>query len=90
MHDIESMRSAAGLTSSLVSYFTNDSINKHPGLSACMESVAEKARTCILRETSYSNRMIFGRLSVVVLTISIPKLPNKYFQSVCPVNCALF
>ncbi|KAG6853905.1 hypothetical protein C0991_012574 [Blastosporella zonata] len=42
MHEIESMRSAAGLTSSLVTYFTNDSINGHPGLSACMESVAEK------------------------------------------------
>ena len=45
MHDMESMRSAAGLTSSLVSYFTNDSINKHAGLSACMDSVAEKVRT---------------------------------------------
>ena len=44
MHDMESMRSAAGLPSSLVSYFTNDSINKHAGLSACMESVAEKVR----------------------------------------------
>lgn len=44
MHDTESMRSAAGLTSSLVAYFTNDSINKHPGLSVCMESVAEKVR----------------------------------------------
>ncbi|KAJ7047187.1 hypothetical protein C8F04DRAFT_987659 [Mycena alexandri] len=48
MHDIESMRSAAGLTSSLVSYFVNDSLNKHPGLSACMESIAEKViRGCV-------------------------------------------
>ncbi|KAG5638985.1 hypothetical protein H0H81_008206 [Sphagnurus paluster] len=48
MHDMESMRSASGLTSSLVEYFTNESINKHPGLSACMESVAEKViRGCI-------------------------------------------
>ncbi|KAG6889834.1 hypothetical protein C0995_014311 [Termitomyces sp. Mi166 len=48
LHDIESMRSAAGLPSSLVAYFTNDSINKHAGLSACMESVAEKViRDCI-------------------------------------------
>ncbi|KAF5380919.1 hypothetical protein D9615_004166 [Tricholomella constricta] len=48
MHDMESMRSAAGLTSSLVGYFTNDSINKHPSLPACMESVAEKViRGCI-------------------------------------------
>ncbi|KAJ6490589.1 hypothetical protein C8R47DRAFT_1122870 [Mycena vitilis] len=48
MHDMESMRSAAGLTSSLVSYFVNDSLNKHPGLSACMESIAEKViRGCV-------------------------------------------
>ncbi|KAJ7632956.1 hypothetical protein FB45DRAFT_913996 [Roridomyces roridus] len=48
MHDMESMRSAAGLTSSLVSYFINDSLNKHPGLSACMEAIAEKViRGCV-------------------------------------------
>ncbi|CAK5277296.1 unnamed protein product [Mycena citricolor] len=42
MHDVESMRSAAGLPSSLVSYFVNDSLNSDPGLSVCMESIAEK------------------------------------------------
>ncbi|TRM58568.1 hypothetical protein BD626DRAFT_550606 [Schizophyllum amplum] len=42
MHDMESMRSAIGLVSPLVSYFTNDSLNRHPELSACMDSVAEK------------------------------------------------
>ena len=42
LHDIESMRSAAGYPSPLVSYFTNGSLNEHPGLSACMDSVAEK------------------------------------------------
>lgn len=42
MHDMESMRSAAGLTSSLVSYFINESLNRHPALSACMDSIAEK------------------------------------------------
>ncbi|KAF9475060.1 hypothetical protein BDN70DRAFT_996680 [Pholiota conissans] len=48
LHDIESMRSAAGLPSSLVSYFINDSLNGHPGLSACMEAIAEKViRDCI-------------------------------------------
>ncbi|EDR14914.1 uncharacterized protein LACBIDRAFT_187897 [Laccaria bicolor S238N-H82] len=48
MHDIESMRSAAGLPSSLLSYFVNDGLNKHPGLSACMDSVAERViRGCI-------------------------------------------
>ena len=44
LHDVESMRSAAGFPSSLVSYFINDSLNIHPGLSACMESIAEKVR----------------------------------------------
>lgn len=44
MQDVESMRSAAGLPSSLASYFTNDGLNKHSGLSSCMESVAEKVR----------------------------------------------
>ncbi|KAF9526949.1 hypothetical protein CPB83DRAFT_856867 [Crepidotus variabilis] len=42
LHDVESMRSAAGYPSSLVSYFINESLNEHPGLSGCMESVAEK------------------------------------------------
>ncbi|KAI0647399.1 atypical/PIKK/PI4K protein kinase [Trametes meyenii] len=42
MHDIESMRAAAGLPSSLVSYFVNKGINKAAGLLLCMESVAEK------------------------------------------------
>ncbi|KAJ8463246.1 hypothetical protein ONZ51_g10373 [Trametes cubensis] len=42
MHDIESMRAAAGLPSSLVSYFVNKGINKTAGLLASMESIAEK------------------------------------------------
>lgn len=42
LHDIESMRSAAGYPSSLVSYFVNHSLNNHPGLSACMEAIGEK------------------------------------------------
>lgn len=44
MHDVENMRAAAGLPASLIAYFINESLNKHPGLSACMESVAEKVR----------------------------------------------
>lgn len=44
MHDIESFRSAAGLPSSLASYFTNASLNKHVSLSACMDAITEKAR----------------------------------------------
>ncbi|KAF9227759.1 hypothetical protein BS17DRAFT_726240 [Gyrodon lividus] len=48
MHDIETMRSAAGLPSSLVSYFTNTSLNNHTALNACMEAVAEKViRSCV-------------------------------------------
>ena len=42
MHDIESMRSAAGCPSSLVSWFINDSLNKQQTLNSCMEAVAEK------------------------------------------------
>ncbi|KAG6376278.1 hypothetical protein JVT61DRAFT_2256 [Boletus reticuloceps] len=41
MHDIETMRSAAGLPSSLVSYFTNPSLNKQNGLNVCMDAVAD-------------------------------------------------
>ncbi|KAF8077714.1 hypothetical protein FPV67DRAFT_1462774 [Lyophyllum atratum] len=59
MHDMESMRSAAGLTSSLVGHFTNESINKHPTLSACMESVAEKViRGCINDLNSQASRQM--------------------------------
>ncbi|TFK94778.1 atypical/PIKK/PI4K protein kinase [Polyporus arcularius HHB13444] len=42
MHDVESMRAAAGRPSSLVSYFVNKGINKTASLLGCMESVAEK------------------------------------------------
>ncbi|PCH37888.1 atypical/PIKK/PI4K protein kinase [Wolfiporia cocos MD-104 SS10] len=49
MHDIESMRSAAGYPSSLVSFFVNNGLNKNVGLHACMESVAEKViRGCVI------------------------------------------
>ncbi|KAM6500354.1 hypothetical protein JOM56_003368 [Amanita muscaria] len=48
MHDMETMRSAIGLTSSLASYFVNDGLNGHSDLSVCMDSVAEKVmRGCI-------------------------------------------
>ncbi|KAG7448129.1 uncharacterized protein BT62DRAFT_930208 [Guyanagaster necrorhizus] len=48
MHDMETMRSAAGLPSSLATYFVNDSLNRHLGLSSCMDSIAEKViRGCI-------------------------------------------
>lgn len=44
LHDVESMRSAAGFPSSLVSYFINEDLNVHSGLSTCMEFIAEKVR----------------------------------------------
>ena len=42
MHDVESMRAAAGRPASLVTYFVNKGINKNPALLLCMESIAEK------------------------------------------------
>ncbi|KAG9226590.1 hypothetical protein CCMSSC00406_0006185 [Pleurotus cornucopiae] len=47
MHDIQYMRSSVGLTSSLATYFVNDSLNSNAGLSGCMESIAEK----VIRES---------------------------------------
>ncbi|THH29581.1 hypothetical protein EUX98_g4604 [Antrodiella citrinella] len=47
MHDLESMRAASGLPSSLVSYFTNNSLNRNAGLVLCMEAVAEN----VIRES---------------------------------------
>lgn len=46
MHDIETMRSAAGLPSSLVSYFSNPSLNEQGGLNVCMDAVADSV--CVL------------------------------------------
>ncbi|KAF8623467.1 hypothetical protein AX15_006251 [Amanita polypyramis BW_CC] len=47
VHDIEVMRSAVGMTSSLPSCFINDGLNKDPDLCACMDSIAEKImRSC--------------------------------------------
>lgn len=48
MHDIESMRSASGLPSGLLSWFTNSSLNNNAELSACMEHMAEKAGSILL------------------------------------------
>ena len=56
MHDMEAMRSAAGLSSSLVGYFVNSSLNKHSAMSACMDSIAEKVRfaSIILQRIAYT------------------------------------
>ncbi|GBE82149.1 Phosphatidylinositol 4-kinase stt4 [Sparassis crispa] len=49
MHDMESMRSAAGFPSSLIAYFVNNGLNKNVGLHTCMEAIAEKViRGCII------------------------------------------
>ncbi|KAF8350539.1 hypothetical protein F5887DRAFT_939764 [Amanita rubescens] len=48
IHDLEIIRSSAGMTSSLPSYFVNDGLNNHADLSSCMDSVAEKImRSCV-------------------------------------------
>lgn len=56
MHDMETMRSAAGLSSSLVAYFVNNSLNKHGAMSACMDSIAEKVRiaSTLLQRTMFA------------------------------------
>lgn len=63
MHDMENMRSAAGLPSSLVSYFTNGGINKHDALSSCMDSIAEKVGPltlyCLLLLMTYTSSRSF-------------------------------
>ncbi|KIJ56890.1 hypothetical protein M422DRAFT_238481 [Sphaerobolus stellatus SS14] len=56
MHDLEMLRATAGLSSSLVTYFVNASLNKHPAVSACMDSVAEKVmRDC---QADISKKMV--------------------------------
>ncbi len=42
MHDVEGMRAAVGLPSSLVPYFTNNSINSHTELRTFMDAMADK------------------------------------------------
>jgi phosphatidylinositol 4-kinase len=44
MHDIEGMRASVGLPSSLVPYFTNNSINSHTELRTCMDAMADNVR----------------------------------------------
>ncbi|EFI28353.1 atypical/PIKK/PI4K protein kinase [Coprinopsis cinerea okayama7 len=69
MYDIESMRSAAGRPSSLISYFINDSLNKHQGLSACMDAIAENViRGCI------------GDLNVKAAQQSMPEYLSEELQ----------
>ena len=52
MHDIEGLRASEGLPSSLVTYFINDTFNKNPVLSACMEEIAEQVRLNVLDSIS--------------------------------------
>ena len=52
MHDMERLRSAAGLPASLVTYFANNGLNKNFGLVQCMEAVAEKVRNLTFKRSS--------------------------------------
>ncbi|KZT09606.1 atypical/PIKK/PI4K protein kinase [Laetiporus sulphureus 93-53] len=62
MHDMESMRSAGGLPSSVVSYFINNGLNKNTALSACVDSVAEKIiQGCITDLNSQAARQALPR-----------------------------
>ncbi|KAH9981001.1 hypothetical protein BGW80DRAFT_1501409 [Lactifluus volemus] len=56
MRDVEGMRAAIGLPSSLVSYFTNSSVNSRAELSTCLESMADKVITDAIQELSYQAR----------------------------------
>lgn len=79
MHDIESMRSAAGLPSSLVSYFTNEGLNALPALSACMESVAEKARyslSSITVKAQHREQVIRGCINDLNIQAAEQALPE--------------
>ncbi|KAA1469432.1 atypical/PIKK/PI4K protein kinase [Dentipellis sp. KUC8613] len=70
MYDLESMRSAAGLPSSLVSYFTNNSLNDHASLIASMNVMAEK----IIKDS-------VAELSLQAQEQSLPKETPKELQS---------
>lgn len=78
MHDIESMRSAAGRPSSLVSYFVNDSLNRHQSLNNCMDSVAENVRDV----PGYTCTTVLT--SVQVIQACINDLNNKAYQQAMP------
>lgn len=55
MHDTETMRSAQGLTSSLVTYFVNGSLNENLSLTACMEAIAEKVNSIALLAFAFTD-----------------------------------
>ncbi|KAI5120463.1 hypothetical protein M0805_006483 [Coniferiporia weirii] len=52
MYDLEAMRSSVGMTSSLPSYFVNESVNKHTALSTCMDAVVDKVIQVAIIELS--------------------------------------
>ncbi|KAI9508312.1 hypothetical protein F5148DRAFT_1275830 [Russula earlei] len=72
MHDVEGMRAAAGLPSSLVPYFTNNSINSRTELSACLESMADKIITDAIQDLNHQARIqslpaeLLGELQVLL------------------------
>ncbi|KAJ3555853.1 hypothetical protein NM688_g2347 [Phlebia brevispora] len=60
MHDMERMRSATGLPASLVSYFTNNGLNKNLAFVQCMEAIAEK----VIRECAADLNVLAGKQSL--------------------------
>lgn len=44
LHDIETLRSRLDLSSSLISYFVNEGLNKSGALALCMDAMAENVR----------------------------------------------
>lgn len=59
MHDMETMRSSAGLSSSLVTYFVNSSLNNQNAMSTCMDSIAEKVRVIdiVAKRTAHAENL---------------------------------
>ncbi|KAI0275884.1 atypical/PIKK/PI4K protein kinase [Russula aff. rugulosa BPL654] len=74
MHDLEGMRATAGLPSSLVPYFTNNSINSRTDLSACLDSMAEKTITDAIQDLNHQARTqslpgeLLGELQVLLIS----------------------
>lgn len=77
MHDLELLRSTAGFSSSLVTYFSNGSLNKHASVSGCMDSVAEKVRKSDV--PFFYHVKILHRSCVIVRMISAGRLWTTMF-----------
>lgn len=84
MHDMECMRSAAGLPASLVTYFVNNNLNKHLPLVTCMDSVAEKVTQSSLVNIQpvlklFTCKVIRGSINDLNTEAAAHSLPNCLF-----------